>query len=442
MKAKILPILIAISALAVSGSAAFYSVFGLSKLFAGASLQVIIMAGSLEFAKLIVASLLYQYWDTINKMLRAYLAIACFVLMIITSGGIYGFLSGAYQSTATQSELLDKSLMILNQKQVRFEETKEDLNIEKTQINKSISDLRISLSNPQQVSWFDKNSQTVITSTSSSARRALQSELKTTIADRDNINIKIEAVMDSINKTDMALLDKEVSNEAESELGPLKYLAETTGQPMNEVVNWFLLLIIFVFDPLAIALVVAANMAFAQIKPKVIMSVPEGMEFNTPYPIEHNITEPSETLKARVKENQDKIKDGTPPFINEPMEEEQWLPESTNLDDIPEEIKIKEDQLMVEEEVRMNIIGQNGNDGLHYEKEDKPLMESTPSIEEVNKPFTKEKSKVLTVKEKIRIKNQAPRSNTSEDNKLEESNNNMRGIVDPQTILRYKNNRK
>jgi len=94
--------------------------------------------------------------------------------------------------------------------------------------------------------------------------------------------------MDSINKTDMAILDKEVSNEAESELGPLKYLAETTGYPMNEVVNWFLLLIIFVFDPLAIALVVAANMAFAQLKktePKVVMSVPEGMEFNKPYPI-------------------------------------------------------------------------------------------------------------------------------------------------------------
>jgi len=292
MKKRLFPLLIALSALAVSGSAAFYSVFGLSKLFAGASTQVIIMAGSLEFAKLVVASLLYQYWDTINKVLRAYLAIACFVLMVITSGGIYGFLSGAYQSTATQSELLDKSLMILNQKQVRFQETKEDLNIEKTQINKSISDLRISLSNPQQVSWFDKNSQTVITSTSSSARRALQSELKTTIADRDNINIKIEAVMDSINKTDMALLDKEVSNEAESELGPLKYLAETTGYPMNEVVNWFLLLIIFVFDPLAIALVVAANMAFAQIRPK------EGFEDDT---LSYKETEPSETLIQRVK---------------------------------------------------------------------------------------------------------------------------------------------
>ena len=109
MRKRIFPLVIALSALAVSGSAAFYSVFGLSKLFAGASTQVIIMAGSLEFAKLVVASLLYQYWDTINKALRTYLSIACFILIIITSGGIYGFLSGAYQDTATKSELLDKS---------------------------------------------------------------------------------------------------------------------------------------------------------------------------------------------------------------------------------------------------------------------------------------------------------------------------------------------
>jgi len=270
MKAKLFPFLIALAALAVSGSAAFYSVFGLSKLFAGASTQVIIMAGSLEFAKLVVASLLYQYWDTIGKFLRFYLSIAVLVLMVITSGGIYGFLSGAYQSTATKSELLDKSLMIINQKQTRFEETKKDLNIEKTQINQSISDLRISLSSPTSVSYWDENSQTVITTSSSSARRALQAELKTTIADRDNLNLKLEAVLDSIATTDMALLDKEISNESERELGPLKYLAETTGKDMDQVVNWFLLLIIFVFDPLAIAMVVAANFAFAQIKPKLV----------------------------------------------------------------------------------------------------------------------------------------------------------------------------
>ena len=268
MKKRIFPLIVALSALSVAGSAAFYSVFGLSKLFAGATQEVIIMAASLEFAKLVVASFLYQYWGTINKILKGYLMVACFTLMVITSGGIYGFLSGAYQSTATQSELLDKSLLILEQKQVRFEESKEDLTIEKTQINKSISDLRVSLSNPQQVSWFDKNSQTVITSTSSSARRALQAELKTSITDRDNINLKLEAILDSIGKTDMALLEKEISNEDQRELGPLKYLASITGWPMDKVVNYFLLLIIFVFDPLAIALVVAANMAFANITPK------------------------------------------------------------------------------------------------------------------------------------------------------------------------------
>jgi len=328
MKKRLFPLLIALSALAVSGSAAFYSVFGLCKLFAGASTQVIIMAGSLEFAKLVVASLLYQYWNTINKFLRTCLTVACFILMIITSGGIYGFLSGAYQTTATQSELLDKSLMILNQKQVRFEEQKEDLKIEKTQLTKSIADLRVALSNPAQVQYVDKESGTLITTSSSSARRALQSELTIATTNRDGINIKIESVMDSINRTDMALLDKEILNESESELGPLKYLAETTGHPMNQVVNWFLLLIIFVFDPLAIALVVAANMAFAQIrKPEI------GFDLDNP-------RQPNDKLKKAVEKYK--------------------------------EVIIEKKDIVVDDmedlETRMNIIGQNGNDGLHYDQ--------------------------------------------------------------------------
>ena len=83
LKKGFLPFLVAFSALSVSGSAAFYSVFGLSKLFAGASTEVIIMAGSLEVAKLVTASLLYQYWDTINKFLKYYLTVATIILVII-----------------------------------------------------------------------------------------------------------------------------------------------------------------------------------------------------------------------------------------------------------------------------------------------------------------------------------------------------------------------
>ena len=93
LKQGLFPFVIAFSALSVSASAAFYSVSGLSKLFAGASFEVIIMAGSLEVSKLVIASLLYQYWDTINKILRTYLAIATVILVLITSMGIYGFLS-------------------------------------------------------------------------------------------------------------------------------------------------------------------------------------------------------------------------------------------------------------------------------------------------------------------------------------------------------------
>jgi len=299
MKRKLFPLLIALSALSVSGSAAFYSVFGLSKLFAGASLQVIIMAGSLEFAKLVTASLLYQYWDTINKWMRFYLSVAVLVLILITSGGIYGFLSGAYQETATKSEFLDKSLAVLQTKQSRFEEQKNDLTIEKTQLNSTISDLRTSLSNPASVSYWDENSQSVITTTSSSTRRALQKELALTIEDRDNLNLKLEAILDSVIRIDTELLELEIGNEEQRELGPLKYLSEITGKDMGQVVNWFLLLIIFVFDPLAIALVIAANFAFSQIRgedeyiiegedfdKQVVMSKPDGLEFDTPYTLE------------------------------------------------------------------------------------------------------------------------------------------------------------
>ena len=266
MKERIFPFVIALSALSVSASAAFYSVFGLAHLFAGASTEVIIMAGALEAAKLVVASLLYQYWDTINKILRMYFMVATFILMVITSGGIYGFLSGAYQETATQSEFLDRQVAVIQQKQVRFEEQKSDLKIEKTAVVKTISDLRVSLSNPAQVQYIDRESGQLITTTSSSARKALQSELKTSITERDNIDLRLNAVTDSIAALDVNILDAQINNETARELGPLKYMAELTGQPMSKIVNWFMILIIFVFDPLAIAMVVAANMAFAHVK--------------------------------------------------------------------------------------------------------------------------------------------------------------------------------
>jgi hypothetical protein len=252
MKERIFPYIIALSALSVSASAAFYSVFGLAHLFAGASTQVIIMAGALEAAKLVVASLLYQYWDSINKLLRAYFVIATFILMVITSGGIYGYLSGAYQETATQSEFLDRQVAIIDSKRTRFIESRDDLKI-------TVKELTTALANPTQIQYVDKETGQLITTTSSRQRKLLETQL-------NEAKINLNAVTDSIAVLDIRVLDAQIGNESARELGPLKYMATLTGQPMENIVNWFMMLIIFVFDPLAIAMVVAANMAFAQVK--------------------------------------------------------------------------------------------------------------------------------------------------------------------------------
>lgn len=267
IKKRIFPTVVALSALSVSVSAAFYSVSGLSKLFAGATFEVIVMASSLEVSKLVIASLLYQYWGKINKLLRFYLTLATIILVLITSAGIYGFLSAAYQETATKSGIVDKRVEVLELRKNRFIDSRDYLMTEKGVLDKSISSLRDGLSN-NVIQYKDKETGQIITTTSSSTRKALQNELNTAVAQRDKISIRLETDTDSINGIDIKILDTESSAEIASELGPLKYLSELTGKPMNIIINVLLLIIIFVFDPLAISLVIASNFMFNQLKGK------------------------------------------------------------------------------------------------------------------------------------------------------------------------------
>ena len=102
---------VGLSALLVAGSAAYYSVFGLSKLFSGAMFAVVVMAGSLEFAKLVSASFLYRYWDRVNKVLKIYMTVGVVVLVFVTSAGIFGFLSNAYQGATVQFEKESTALL-------------------------------------------------------------------------------------------------------------------------------------------------------------------------------------------------------------------------------------------------------------------------------------------------------------------------------------------
>ena len=257
LKNKIFPLLIALSALSVSASAAFYSVSGLSKLFAGASLEVIIMASSLEVAKLVIASLLYQYWDSLNKGLRAYLAVATCVLILITSAGIYGFLSGAYQETANKEGIVTQQITALETKKALYEETRDNFLADR----KSNNELRGTLSKGSTTQFTDKNGNLVVRTNNSAIRN-----IESTAKENERLATKLDVVNDSIFALETQILEAKVNSEAASELGPLKYLSELTGVEMNRIINWLLLVIIFVFDPLAIALVIAANFAFNKLR--------------------------------------------------------------------------------------------------------------------------------------------------------------------------------
>lgn len=264
-KEYILPILIGLSALSVSASAAIYSVSGLAKLFAGATLQVIIMAGSLEIAKLVTATLLHQYWNSINRLLKFYLTLAVVVLVLITSMGIYGFLSSAYQSTAVIYETSLKEVDFLKQKQLFYSTDLNRYDLELDRISSNITEL--SKSKTVQYEISDPNAPGgKRTAISTIELRSAEARLKIEDTNRIEIFNKRNQTADSLKNIQTQILNLEVQSSSNSELGPLIYLSELTGRPMNEIINILLLIIIFVFDPLAIALVLAANFAFDSIK--------------------------------------------------------------------------------------------------------------------------------------------------------------------------------
>ena len=267
LKANVLPVLIALSALSVSGSAAFYSVSGLSKLFAGASFAVILMSSSLEISKLVIASLLYQYWDTINKWLRTYLASAVVILVLITSMGIYGFLSAAYQDTYRNLSVKDNKIAFLTQKKDFYESDVLRYDEELNRISENISILSNAKSTGIQVR--DTTSATGFRNTISTTElRLSQKRITVEEENRKRVQSKREIVADSLQKYQLSILTLENNSESTGELGPLQYLSGLTGIPMDKIINVLLLVIIFVFDPLAISLVVAANFAFEQANPK------------------------------------------------------------------------------------------------------------------------------------------------------------------------------
>jgi len=257
---KFRTLLLGLSALFVAFNAAFFSVSGLSKLFAGASFSVMLMASSLEIAKLITAGYLYNYWEKINKVFRWYLVTGVVILVLITSLGIYGFLTSAFQDTFNQFSVNEKQKTFLQQKEKFYSDDVARYDEELERISNNISNL--SNARSQQIQVRDTSVVGGVRTTISTAElRLAQSRINVEEENRKGVQAKREVAADSLQSIQLKILDLDTNLEGASELGPLQYLSGLTGYGMDRIINWLILIIIFVFDPLAVALVVAFNNA-------------------------------------------------------------------------------------------------------------------------------------------------------------------------------------
>jgi hypothetical protein len=268
MNNKLLPWLLLFCALGLSSTAAYYSVIGLSIVFSGVALPVIIMGSFLEISKLSIATYLHNQWKNSMLGLKIYLTAALVVLSIITSIGIYGLLSKGFRENITQLEISGKQVKNIEIKKERFEQSKQEYVLEKQNVDKDISGLRDALATGTTTQYKDRETGQIITINSSSARKTFEKQLTQAIANRDTLSRKIETMNDSLTALDIQILDMETQNEEANELGVIQAVSESTGWSLSSVANLFILILIIVFDPLAISLVLATNQAFKNSKPK------------------------------------------------------------------------------------------------------------------------------------------------------------------------------
>ena len=242
-----LKVLLFIAAIFVAGTGAFFSVTGLGVLFSGASMSVIVMASSLEFAKLVTASYLEQKWQETTLFLKFYLTSAVFILMLITSAGIFGYLSNAFQQQNIKLQQVDREIAVFQTKITTNEE-------QITQFTSQITNLQ---QNSGKILDGGKVNNRLIRSIDNRDRQINKINDKITKLQEENVKNNEEINKIRLNNIDL-----------EKEVGGFKFVAQAFDVELDKVVKWFMFLIVFVFDPLAIALVIALNKMLKEEKPK------------------------------------------------------------------------------------------------------------------------------------------------------------------------------
>jgi hypothetical protein len=316
-------ILLSIAALSLAGTAAYFSVFGLTKLFAAAGLGITILAASLEFAKLVTVSYVYRYWKYIKKSLRGFYIFAVVFIMFLTSVGIFGFLTGAYQQSENKLEKRDSQIKIVENKKNLFvaqlERVNNSIKSSDDRIN-TLSGLRT-----QQEKRLDNLYNQKYVSVAKRAEAQISGsddQIKIMNADITDKMKQTNVLNDSISFYDQKIVELK-SSDVSNEIGPYKFIAQLTGVAMNKIVSIVALLIVLVFDPLAVTLLIGVNQ---------LTMLGEKKE-------ETDETEPVKDETESVKDETESVKDETEPVKDEtePVKDEEIVEEkidSKSQDDI------------------------------------------------------------------------------------------------------------
>jgi len=290
----VFPIIIALSSLSLAAVAAYFSIIGLTTIFPGVFWSIVIMGSALEVGKLVTAVWLHRNWKTSGRLIKYYLSIAVIVLSGITSMGIFGFLSKSHieqeagaSQYGSQISMLDKKLESIESKKASLEtqkktneQLKSDDYLSLQRLNDRLKDLDSIISQIREKGGFSTSSKIEKERESQSQERESISKNKQDIQNRlENYRVKLEnQIFPELEKLEENYLTINLDKtkieaqlkELEAEIGPVKYIAELIsdfgGPEVNSesAVRMVILILIFVFDPLAILLVVAASSTFRE----------------------------------------------------------------------------------------------------------------------------------------------------------------------------------
>ena len=286
--------MVGLSSLFIASCAAFFSIIGIGMLFSGSAIASMIMASSLEIGKLVATTFLYRYWKSSRLLLKTYLILAVVALMFITSLGIFGYLTSAYQQSSIENKLSEEKIVYIqdqkkmyvdkiNDAKKRIENITKLRTSQENRLNESITNVIISR-NPIQLSQIQQSTKEFIDKSEQ---------------DMDVENNKIQSTVDEIQKLDKQISDIKIKSGGQKDLQTFKFVADEFGVDINKVVKWFIICLISVFDPLAICLLLAYNTTLGN----TISIVKEKIQEKEPT-VEEIVEQAKEEATQEVKDEQ------------------------------------------------------------------------------------------------------------------------------------------